>query len=350
MHLSKLSTFDFDAKNEVIFKKINEIESKTNDLISNLFGVKTNEIDGIKLKKQLSFVSKKDFDTYKNKTEEEFIKLWEEINKLKTIYDEVIKKSKNQSSMEDLESMRDLILQKIEELFVNQNKKYATSFSTLDVLQEQFKKLLELLAIKEEEEKENWLIAKKPINGFSCASCESYIGGDLKNDKNKFIHWNKMPYRERDTSGEKFYRVGNGYSRLLQMINFDNNGNVTLNPFPNSNNNISSNFNNSSIYSNSNENNKSLSRDRINSAKSKKGSKDKSRTLDIFKSKNDGSRTNRKKLPMIKYSMSTDNFGNLNENNNINSFNQNISIGGNNTSFNFQNSKITKVLKKNQFK
>ena len=197
-----------------------------NELISNLFGVTTDKIDEYKVKKQLSFVSKKDFETYKNKSDEEFTKIWEEINNLKKIFDDINNQSNKISTVKDLENMKDLILQKTEELFMNQNKKYSTNLATVEILQEQFKKLLELLAIKEEQEKENWLMAKKPINGFSCASCESFIG-DLKNDKNRFIHWNKLPIREREMSGEKFFRVGNGYSRLLQMINFDSNGNVT---------------------------------------------------------------------------------------------------------------------------
>ena len=53
---------------------------------------------------------------------------------------------------------------------------------------------------------------------------------------------------------------------------------------------------------------------------------------------------NNKKLPIIKCSMSSENFEKLplSHKNNLN-----ISIGGNNTSLNFKNTKITKVLKKN---
>ena len=36
-----------------------------------------------------------------------------------------------------------------------------------------------------------------------------------------------MPLRE---SSDNLYRMGNGYSKMLQMINFDNNGNVNINP------------------------------------------------------------------------------------------------------------------------
>ena len=73
---------------------------------------------------------------------------------------------------------------------------------------------------------ENWLLATKPITGFSCAACESYIG-DLKTEKERYIPWNKLPTKE---GGEKLYRMGNGFSKMLSMLNFDNTGNVFLNP------------------------------------------------------------------------------------------------------------------------
>ena len=357
LHLTKMNSNDFETKSELFSKKINEVDSKINELITNLFGVNIENIDFYKVKKQMTFVSKKDFETYKNKNDEEFEKIWDEINKLKKDFEEFIKKLNDGATLSDLESMKDLILKRIEELFMSQNKKYSNNFATIEILQEQFKKLLELLAIKEEQDKENWLIAKKPIGGYSCASCESFLG-ELKSEKNKYIHWNKMPFRERELGGDKFYRIGNGYSRLLQMINFDNNGNVTLNPFANSSTND---INNNSKYSNYNENNKShelnksMSRERNNSSnsksRSKKGSKENSKTIDIIKTRNDENKNN-KKLPIIKGSMSSDNFERITDKTNINIkiINQNVNSGGNNTSLNFKNSKITKVLKKNQLK
>ena len=355
LHLSKMNSNDFETKSELFSKKINEVDTKINELISNLFGVNIENIDFYKVKKQMTFVSKKDFETYKNKNDEEFEKIWEEINKLKKDYEEIIKKSNEGATLGDIKSMKDLILNKTEELFKNLNKKYSNNFATVEILEKQFKKLLELLAIKEEQDKENWLIAKKPMGGYSCASCESFLG-DLKSEKNKFVHWNKMPFREREMSGDKFYRVGNGYSRLLQMINFDSNGNVTLNPFVNSSNDI----NNSSKFSNNNENNKShefnksVSRERNNSSnsksRSKEGSKENNRTIDITRNRIEENKNN-KKLPLIKSSMSSENFEKLSDKTNVNIkiINQNANSGGNNTSLNFKNSKITKVLKKNQF-
>ena len=42
---------------------------------------------------------------------------------------------------------------------------------------------------------DNWLIAKKPVNGYSCASCEGYIG-ELNDKTTDHIPWNKYPARD----------------------------------------------------------------------------------------------------------------------------------------------------------
>ena len=59
---------------------------------------------------------------------------------------------------------------------------------------------------------ETWLLAKKPIGNYQCASCESNLK-DLE-QKDNYIPWNKYPIRE-----EKTYRIGHGYSRILEMVN-----------------------------------------------------------------------------------------------------------------------------------
>ena len=72
--------------------------------------------------------------------------------------------------------------------------------------------------IIENTKNENWLLAKKPINYNICASCESYIG-DLK-DNNPYAPWNKYPLRD---PGDKAYRLGNGFSKMLQILQVEEN-------------------------------------------------------------------------------------------------------------------------------
>ena len=62
---------------------------------------------------------------------------------------------------------------------------------------------------------DNWLLAKKPLNNYLCASCESVIKGELDKRSN-FIAWNKYPSRD-----EKNYRMGHGFSKMLQLVNDD---------------------------------------------------------------------------------------------------------------------------------
>ena len=47
------------------------------------------------------------------------------------------------------------------------------------------------------------MLAKKPVGGYTCASCENYLG-ELSDKANDFNAWNKYPAR--DTS-DKAYKV-----------------------------------------------------------------------------------------------------------------------------------------------
>ena len=134
------------------------------------------------------------------------------------------------ANLSDLEDLKNFLLGKIDELAFACNKKFADKNETANnfkYLEDQIKKILDMLSKKDSQnEADNWLLAKKPIGGYSCAACESYIG-DLRDDAHKFIPWNKMPLRD---PGDKLYRMGNGFSKMLQMLNFDSNGNISLNP------------------------------------------------------------------------------------------------------------------------
>ena len=91
-------------------------------------------------------------------------------------------------------------------------------------LELQIKQIYEYI-IKKDENSENWLLAKKPIGGFSCASCESYLG-DLKENNEKVI-WNQLP--ERDILTTNTNRIGNGFSRILNLVNVSRENNTKEN-------------------------------------------------------------------------------------------------------------------------
>ena len=74
----------------------------------------------------------------------------------------------------------------------------------------------------------SWLLAKKPINGYSCASCESYLG-DLKDYTDTYVLWNKYPKR-RELLQESYYRMGEGYSKWLSTTNVELNRSAEILP------------------------------------------------------------------------------------------------------------------------
>ena len=181
------------------------------------------------------YTLKEDFDKHVKENNEEISKIWGEINRINGLINQINESLNNKADIDDLNELRDFILGKIDDLINDFNKKFADKNETnksIKNLEDQIKKIYALIKSKHEiHEADAWLLAKKPITGFSCAACESYIG-DLRNSKYKFIPLNKLPVRD---PGEKLYRMGNGFSRMLNMLNFDNNGNVNLNQYIESN-------------------------------------------------------------------------------------------------------------------
>ena len=351
LQFTKVDNVELDSKNEKIISKIDDVDRRMNELIYGLYGDYHSHLKNDENHTKITFVTQADFDEYKANTENEFGKIWEEIQKLKRTIELIFDHLKEKASLKDLDDMKNYLLQKVEEIIMGLNKKFvernenATAFKNLE---DQFKKIIVLLATKAEHENDNWLIAKKPINGYSCAACESFIGELKEEQSNKYIPWNKMPIREREKEiekeKEKIYRLGNGYSKVLKMVGVDNNGNVTLNP--------SSSIDVNNLFAGNNENIKTkegfdlqinrVGLERVQSAHSKE-SKEKEKTIEVVRPKN---YYDRKLLPKIKGSMSSDNFDKIieNPNPNLNIINANAN---NNT---FINPKITKVLKKTQSK
>ena len=74
-------------------------------------------------------------------------------------------------------------------------------------------------------------MAKKPLEGHTCASCEHYIGELNNSSSSKYIPYSKLQTKE----SEKLYRAGEGYSKLLNLVSFDNSG-IMKDPFDRLNN------------------------------------------------------------------------------------------------------------------
>jgi signal transduction histidine kinase len=117
--------------------------------------------------------------------------------------DEILNILRTKAGEKDLKNLEDILLAKMEELKINSARKFADKTDTqknVKYLDTQIKYIIDVY-IKKMEKGDNWLLAKKPVNGYNCASCESYIG-DL-HDNTQYVAWNKYPARE----NEKGYRV-----------------------------------------------------------------------------------------------------------------------------------------------
>ena len=134
---------------------------------------------------------------------------------------------KTKTTYKDLKALEDDFLTKLEELRLACSKKFADKLETsknIKYLDSQIKNIINVY-IKKMEKGDNWLLAKKPL-GNLCASCESYIG-ELKDNSN-YVPWNKYPMRD---PNDKLYRMGNGFSKMLQMIQIDENEKLMANNY-----------------------------------------------------------------------------------------------------------------------
>ena len=113
----------------------------------------------------------------------------------------------------DFSKFQNSVITLIEDFKSSLHKKYMERVEiqkALKLLENQIKSLNE--SSKKNEGSDTWLLAKKPIGNYMCASCEANLK-DLE-QKDNYIPWNKYPIRE-----EKNYRLGHGYSRILEMVN-----------------------------------------------------------------------------------------------------------------------------------
>jgi len=129
--------------------------------------------------------------------------------------DDILERLKSTPTEDDFIQYQNLLKSMIEDLRLSCNKRYSDKIDvqkSFRYIETQIKNLNE----NYKREGESWLLAKKPLSNFLCASCESVIR-DM-NTKNEYIPWNKYPQREENATK---YRMGHGFSRMLQMVNTD---------------------------------------------------------------------------------------------------------------------------------
>ena len=191
-------------------------------ITSNMISIRTQVEDLIKKEKSkvldlTKYLEKTTFNKYLKSLEPEKFKLDSNFEELRNLIDDIGNILTKKCNAEDLKAYEDIINTKLEELKLLNTKKFADKIDTnrsMKYLDSQIKHIIDVY-IKKTDKSDSWLIAKKPMGGYLCASCESYIG-NLKN-KESYMPWNKYPQREKDQN----YRVGNGFSRMLNMLNIE---------------------------------------------------------------------------------------------------------------------------------
>ena len=160
------------------------------------------------------------FEDFKAQIIKEFSSVNDNFTHLRRLVDNILDSLKNKPSYRDIKALEEELTVKFEELKLASTKKFAEKIETtknFKYLDQQIKHILQVY-IRKENKSDNWLLAKKSLNANLCASCEAYIG-DLK-DNNNYQPWNKYPLRDPNDKG---YRLGNGFSKMLQMFPVDEN-------------------------------------------------------------------------------------------------------------------------------
>ena len=190
MNSAKMNNPSENLKNENILKKFDDyVEiSIFNEFI----------VEQTKFSEKL----KKDFDIYRQ------------------FYDQILETLKKAASVQDLKNLEDYFVDLLDE-FKDKTFKLFPRKSEINknikTLELQIRQMYEYL-MKKDEHIDNWMLAKKPLGGYSCASCDNYLG-DLKENNEKVL-WNKLPDREIITNTNN-NKLGNGFSRLLSLVNIN---------------------------------------------------------------------------------------------------------------------------------
>ena len=224
-HLDDLSANQIDHDDYMGYKrKVESLINRINELDTNLADILSRKNIGLEKSKknyqQNKFLEIKKFEEFKTQIIKEFTNVNDNFNLLRGLTDKLSDTINTKTSFEDFKALEEDFDAKLEDIKLTLSKKFADRIETnknIKFLDQQIKNIVQIYIKKNEKDSNNWLLAKKPLNSNLCASCDSYIG-DLKESSN-FVPWNKYPNRE----GEKLYRLGNGFSKMLQLVHVDEN-------------------------------------------------------------------------------------------------------------------------------
>ena len=240
-----------------ITKDINGIQQKIESINGNLALIQDNPKTGVAPIIDFSkYIDHQKLSESLRPVLKELEKIYKEIDSLRrdlSVVDEESKKySKNLVNKLDED-----LNKKINEIKNLIQKKYMDKIEInkiIKTLEVQIKSLGE----DTKKDSDSWLLAKRPLKCFNCASCEANIKNDYASAD--YLPWKKYP------KGDKIHRMGQGFSHMLQMmtsefvksiqdmeINTRNNFNSISTQFNERPNNVNNNINNNIMINNTRE-------------------------------------------------------------------------------------------------
>ena len=223
----KIENINTQADIKKLRETINLVNRKCEDLIlQNLMSTKMSEDSkdskvrqNLILAKMQDYLETSVFHDYLINDTREKEKIQKDIDNYKQFKEEMIETLKKSASIQDLKNLEDYLEDLFDE-FKGKMFKLCPRKSEINKaiksMELHIKELYELIT-KKEEKNENWMLAKKPIGGFACASCESYIGDLRENDEKVF--WNQFPEYNSTFKDLNVNKIGNGFSRILNLVN-----------------------------------------------------------------------------------------------------------------------------------
>ena len=160
-----------------------------------------------------NFIDQKTFTDYKNETNKKLEKHKFTVDELIRNLNDLSSSLNRYASNKEFLQFQNTLMSLLEEFKLNCSRKFMEKSEiqkNFRIMENQMKTLAD--SCRKMDNADNWLLAKKPLNNYQCASCEAMLK-DLE-QKDNYVAWNKYPNRE-----EKTYRMGHGFSHMLQMVN-----------------------------------------------------------------------------------------------------------------------------------
>ena len=136
------------------------------------------------------YTEKEELNAYKKEINNKFEKVRLAIENLGRNIESILSTLSHTVNDKEMTNLQNSIKNSIAELKINFLKKFADKIDTnknIKLLETQIKSILEK---GKKDLADNWLLAKKPLNNYLCASCESVIKGEL-DKRSDYIAWNK---------------------------------------------------------------------------------------------------------------------------------------------------------------